>query len=174
MIKCQVCGKECKTVQGLAGHMQNKHGILGAYPGAERMPPSPKLVSEQQLSELVERVDELEGLAGAIEAGLEGEYRAGGLGKRAEQSKELTERDAALLKQLAERVNKTAELARNNAEQLKDIAQPGKRSVIAELARELGTKTITDLLREQDGESMATPMQKLECQLNALINKSEG
>ncbi len=173
MIKCQICGKECKTVQGLAGHMQNKHGILGAHPDAERLPPSPKLVSEQQLSELAERVDELEGSVSMVETELEAERGVERLVGAAEQSKELTERDAALLKQLVERVNKTAELARNNAEQLKNIAQPGKRSIIAGLARELGTKTVGDLLREQDGEPMATPMQKLECQLNAAMRKDK-
>ncbi|GAI59099.1 unnamed protein product [marine sediment metagenome] len=185
MIKCQVCGKECKTVQGLAGHMQNKHGILGAHPDAERLAPSPKLVSELQLSELSERVGELEGSVALLEAEQNGEYRAGGSGEPAERSKELTERVSELteqLNQLSEQVGQCSLAKLSDAE----IAQLGEQvsaelvavmaelgntvkrgSLITELATELSHNTIGDLVRESAGEiSVDAPMQKLERRLS--------
>jgi len=56
MVKCDICGKECKTAQGLAGHKQWAHGI--APDSAQlRLQPSSPLVTE---SKLEQRLTELE------------------------------------------------------------------------------------------------------------------
>lgn len=54
MIKCEVCQKECKTGQGLAGHMRFAHGILPdkQYP----LSPPKRFITDEQLTQALAKI----------------------------------------------------------------------------------------------------------------------
>jgi len=56
MMKCEICGKECKTEQGLAGHMRWLHG----RPGRRQLQlfPTRRLITDAELVELFKKRDE--------------------------------------------------------------------------------------------------------------------
>lgn len=56
MMKCEICGKECKTEQGLAGHMRWLHG----RPGRRQLQlfPTRRLITDAELIEIFTRRDE--------------------------------------------------------------------------------------------------------------------
>jgi len=55
MAKCDLCGKELRTTQGLRGHMTFAHGALGG--GTQ---PVARLATEKQLGELEYRLEQTE------------------------------------------------------------------------------------------------------------------
>lgn len=57
MVTCELCGKEVKTAQALRGHKTFKHGVTGS----NTQQPVARLASEQQLSELEDRLELTEG-----------------------------------------------------------------------------------------------------------------
>lgn len=56
MIQCEICGKEFKDAQGLAGHMQFKHNESGEKPRGAQLPAKPLpvdfLIRELQLPDI--------------------------------------------------------------------------------------------------------------------------
>lgn len=56
MINCDICGKECKTGQGLAGHKQWVHGIAPAK-SQLRLEPTTKSATKLELEELDDRLE---------------------------------------------------------------------------------------------------------------------
>lgn len=58
MVKCELCGQEFKTTQGLRGHKTFVHHQTGSS-----KLPAATLATEQQLNELSSRLEEAEGLA---------------------------------------------------------------------------------------------------------------
>lgn len=63
MAKCEICGKELKTTQGLRGHKTFVHHITSTTDEQ----PAARLGTEQQLSELDDRLDKLELITGVRE-----------------------------------------------------------------------------------------------------------
>jgi chromosome segregation ATPase len=55
MVHCEICGKACKNTQGLRGHMTFVHGQTGSS-----RTPVARLATEQQLSELEARLEQVE------------------------------------------------------------------------------------------------------------------
>ena len=59
MVRCEICGKEFKTAQGLTEHMRYKHGDLVA--GAS-VAPATGVATEQQLGELEDKLEQVENI----------------------------------------------------------------------------------------------------------------
>ena len=59
MVRCETCGKEFKTAQGLAEHMRYKHGDSVAGASAA---PATRIATEQQLGELEGRLEQVENI----------------------------------------------------------------------------------------------------------------
>jgi len=62
MIKCEECGKEFKTQQGLVGHMRFVHGIKSSR--QQSLFPSKRFITDTQLDEalgaIAKRLEELQ------------------------------------------------------------------------------------------------------------------
>ena len=54
-MKCEICGKECKTQQGLAGHMRWLHGRPGRKQA--QLFPTRRLITDVELIELFKERD---------------------------------------------------------------------------------------------------------------------
>jgi len=98
MEKCDICGKECKTAQGLGGHKRWVHGVAPAGPQLRLEQPNPlitKSVLEQLLDErfavIAEQVDTLSGELAEQVKTLSGEQQQG-------------EQQGELIKQMEQRV----------------------------------------------------------------------
>jgi len=64
MVKCELCGKEVKTAQALRGHKTFIHGITGS----NTQQPVARLASEQQVSKVEDRLQQLEYITGLRES----------------------------------------------------------------------------------------------------------
>jgi len=64
MVTCELCGKEVKTAQALRGHKTFIHGISGS----NTQQPVARLASEQQVSKLEDRLQQLEYITGLRES----------------------------------------------------------------------------------------------------------
>jgi len=76
MVQCDICGKECKTAQGLAGHKRFKHGVA---PGPQLpLEKHDLLITDSKLERLLDerfsvvsdQLDELAGSVGELQLGL--------------------------------------------------------------------------------------------------------
>ncbi len=67
MVTCDLCGKEVKTAQGLRGHKTFIHGIAGS----NTQQPVARLATEQQVSLLEDRLQQLERVTGLRESDLD-------------------------------------------------------------------------------------------------------
>jgi len=64
MVTCELCGKQVKTAQALRGHKTFIHGITGS----NTQQPVARLASEQQVSKLEDRLQQLEYITGLRES----------------------------------------------------------------------------------------------------------
>ncbi len=126
MVKCDTCGKECKTAQGLAGHRQFVHGQL---PGPQLRLEQPNPLVTQ--SELEQRLRPLESKLGFTQSELEQR-----LGIVARPITKQVQQQAKQLKELREQFNeiqKQLKHAKNFVEQLTEL-----RKLLAEAVSGIG------------------------------------
>ena len=126
MVKCDTCGKECKTAQGLAGHRQFVHGQL---PGPQLRLEQPNPLVTQ--SELEQRLRPLESKLGFTQSELEQR-----LGIVARPITKQVQQQAKQLKELREQfdeIQKQLKHAKNFVEQLTEL-----RKLLAEAVSGIG------------------------------------
>ena len=126
MVTCELCGKECRTSQGLTGHKQWVHGIATANP-QQRLEPTTKSAAKLELEELESRLE----LAELVAEQLAEELRTSGE-QHAKQLNELQEQVAHHAKYLEEHASYLNKLTGLNDE----VAEVGSR--VGQLTDRLG------------------------------------
>ena len=130
MVSCDICGKEVKNSQGLRGHKNFVHGITSS----NTQQPVARLASEQQVSLLEDRLQQLERVTG---------LRESDLGFSLSDTEPLTDR----LTNITEQVTKLSDTASKLSEEV-ELSK-----VTMEVESEEFNKRLTDLLEAHNRQS---------------------